>query len=256
METPKSFKLNVLKSPLDNRDWKVSAIYPVRITLPEVVDYRTVMFSIRNQGNQGSCAAMAGSAMKEWQEKIDVNLDDYMSPQFIYNNREDISEEGMNMRDLMEILKEKGDCLEKLFPYGTQGKPSIEIYMNASLYKTLNYAFVDSIDDLKLSLYSNGPCIIAVPVYNFSERMWYQYPGDKLLGGHALCICGYNKEGFIIRNSWGTEWGKDGYCIMPYEDFGMQWEVWTTVDAKSYDPPTPPEPEPKPKKECCLRKIW
>jgi hypothetical protein len=235
------YKLNVLPSPKNKRDWLASEIYP-RAILPEVVDYRPQMQPIRDQGDQGSCAAMAGAAMKEWQEKLDMNLNEYMSPQFIYNSREDLNEEGMYMRDLMAVLKEKGDCLEIMFPYGNMELPSIDALMNASLYKILNYAFIDIIDDLKLSLYSNGPCIIAVPVYNFTERMWFQGSKQNLLGGHALCVVGYNKDGFIIRNSWGTDWGQNGYCIMSYDDFGLQWELWTTVDARSYNPPVPPTP--------------
>lgn len=253
---PKEYKLNVVKSPKDGRDWKVSAIYP-KITLPDIVDHIPNMQPIRDQGTQGSCAAMGGAAMKEWQEKMDIELSEYMSPQFIYNNRETVSEEGMFMRDLMEILKEKGDCIEKIFPYGTMGLPSIEVLMDASKYKILNYASIDSIDDLKISLYTNGPCIIAIPVYNYTNRLWFKRQGDTLLGGHAMCVVGYNKDGFVIRNSWGRGWGIDGYCVMSYEDFGMQWELWTTVDASSFepdpiDPPIPPEPE----KRGCLRKFW
>lgn len=249
------YKLNVKRSPHDIRDWKASAIYP-KMILPDVVDYRDSMQPIRDQGTQGSCAAMAGAAMKEYQELVDIGLNEYMSPQFIYNNREDLNEDGMYMRDLMEILKEKGDCTEKHFPYGRQGKPEIEDYMEASKYKTSNYASVDTIDDLKIALYSNGPCIIAVPVYNYTERMWYQNNGDRFLGGHALAVVGYNEQGFIIRNSWSKSWGDDGYCIMSYEDFGLQWELWACVDADSYAPDPDPEPEPLPDKKSWLSRYW
>jgi C1A family cysteine protease len=246
------YKLNVKRSPKDSRDWKASAIYP-SITLPEVVDYRDKMMPVRDQGNQGSCAAMAGAAMKEYQELVDIGLIEYMSPQFIYNNREDLKEEGMFMRDLMEILKEKGDCTERHFPYGTQSKPEIDDYVEASKYKTLNYASINTIDDLKTALYTNGPCIIALPVYNYTERMWFQYPGEELLGGHALCVVGYNRGGFIIRNSWGESWGDKGYCTMSYADFGLQWEVWSCVDADSFEPP---QPEPEPEKKSWIARNW
>ena len=37
---------------------------------------------------------------------------------------------------------------------------------------------------------------------------------DTLLipdGGHAVCITGYDENGFLIKNSWGEEWGDKGY---------------------------------------------
>jgi len=44
---------------------------------------------------------------------------------------------------------------------------------------------------------------------------------EKCLGGHAILIVGFkeidNKNYFIVRNSWGTEWGDNGYCYMPFE---------------------------------------
>ena len=42
---------------------------------------------------------------------------------------------------------------------------------------------------------------------------------ERALGGHAVCAVGYNdeKRHFIIRNSWGSEWGMEGYFEMPYD---------------------------------------
>jgi len=238
------YKFNVRRSPKDERDWKASAIYP-KITLPIKTDNRELMFTARDQGDQGSCVAMAGSAMKEWQETKEWELNEYLSPQFIYNNREDLDEEGMYMRDLMDILRQKGDCLERLCLYGSFDKPSEVAYRNASYHIVKSYAAVEAIDELKTALYVNGPCVIAVPVYNFTERMWYKRPGEYLLGGHAILVVDYDDEkgGFWIRNSWGEDWGNEGYCFMKYDDFGFIWETWTTIDEKSYNPPVPPEPK-------------
>jgi C1A family cysteine protease len=41
---------------------------------------------------------------------------------------------------------------------------------------------------------------------------------EKLLGGHAVMAVGYNDitQRFIVRNSWGIDWGKKGYFTIPY----------------------------------------
>ncbi|HEX7978506.1 MAG TPA: C1 family peptidase [Gemmatimonadaceae bacterium] len=45
--------------------------------------------------------------------------------------------------------------------------------------------------------------------------------------GHAIALVGYTREGFIIQNSWGTDWGNEGFAILPYEDFLLHaTDVW------------------------------
>lgn len=35
--------------------------------------------------------------------------------------------------------------------------------------------------------------------------------------GHAVAIVGYNDRGFLIKNSWGTDWGLSGYGWVSYD---------------------------------------
>ena len=42
---------------------------------------------------------------------------------------------------------------------------------------------------------------------------------SKALGGHAFCVVGYNEVGFLVQNSWGSEWGKGGFATLPYDDW-------------------------------------
>jgi len=41
----------------------------------------------------------------------------------------------------------------------------------------------------------------------------YDYPCsvDRSDANHAVLVVGYTPEYFIIRNSWGPDWGEDGY---------------------------------------------
>jgi C1A family cysteine protease len=55
---------------------------------------------------------------------------------------------------------------------------------------------------------------------------------EKLLGGHAVMAVGYQHPAkrFIVRNSWGTDWGLDGYFTMPYAyllDGNLSDDFWT-----------------------------
>ena len=250
-------------SPFDKRDWMAETIYSENIQLPETVDYRFQLHAVRNQGLQGTCAAQTAACMKEWQEKKDVDFNQYMSPQFIYNNRENQISEGMYGRDVMRILSNLGSCSEKSYPYHRIDVPEgidKKVYDEAKNYKIKSYAQVNTIDGLKKALYVNGPCYISFIVYNNGIKMWKPKKGDKRLGGHAMTVVGYNKDGFIIRNSWGPYWGDKGYCYYPYSEWGSHMEIWTTIDDMSYQEPevTPVDPtpidnnKPRRRRRCCL----
>tara|TARA_B100000513_G_scaffold171068_1_gene86968 strand:- start:106 stop:999 length:894 start_codon:yes stop_codon:yes gene_type:complete len=232
------FKLNFSPSPDDERDF----IFTSEEEFPEVLDYSEELQAIRNQGSQGSCYAQSACCMKEWQEKRDYGLDEYLSPQFFYNNRFNLYDEnpdndyGMFGRDVMRILKDVGVCLERNYKYGLiQDKKEIaeECYTEALNHRIKGYARVYEKEDLKRSLLKNGPCLIGFPVYNNTPQMWKKRENEQMKGGHAMTVIGYNEEGFIIRNSWGDTWGLNGYCIYPYRDWGSHWEIWTTIDDDS-----------------------
>jgi C1A family cysteine protease len=230
------FTKNTRKSIEDTRDFVGESIFPDNQAVPTTLDLRKSLRPIRNQGSQGSCAAQTSACIKEYHEHIDIDLNRYMSPQFIYNNRTNAGSEGMYGRDVMRILKNVGSCFETDYPYGTiEEKEKIDpnVYEIAKNFRISGYARVMTIDGLKKALYKNGPCYISVPTYNSGTRMWKPVAGVTQEGGHAMTVVGYDVKGFIIRNSWGTDWGDDGYCSFPYEDFGCQWELWTMIDAES-----------------------
>ena len=57
-------------------------------------------------------------------------------------------------------------------------------------------------------------------------------PKEKMLGGHAILAVGYDdtQRRFIIRNSWGPDWGVKGYFTLPYEyvlDSNLADDFWT-----------------------------
>jgi C1A family cysteine protease len=57
---------------------------------------------------------------------------------------------------------------------------------------------------------------------------------DTLIGGHAVIICGYddNTMELILRNSWGTYWGDNGYFYLPYEYLKYCGDLWIITKSK------------------------
>ena len=231
-------QLFVEQSPRDNRDWIAETIFSSSTTYPKKLDLRKDLQDIRNQGNSGTCVAQSATCMKEWQEKKDVNLSAHLSPQFIYNLRSN-KNEGMYGRDLMRILSKIGVCLELDYNYGKkESKEEImknnELLTKANNFKIKSYARINTADTLKKALNQNGPCVICFPVYDHSVTMWKpKKVGQEIIGGHAMAVVGYDEKNFIIRNSWGKNWGNDGYCNYSFNDWGCHWEIWTTIDDKS-----------------------
>jgi len=172
-----NYKFNLQRSPVDKRDFLLSSVYPADVKLPEVYDLRPQMRPIRDQGVQGTCSAQTSAAMKEWQEKVDLGFNEYMSPQFIYNLREMYGTEGMTPRDTMKILNKIGIVPEHHYPYGKiedlhEETLNAELKDEAAKYQIVGYAMVDLLDGLRKALFANGPCYIAFPVYNH-EFIWF-----------------------------------------------------------------------------------
>jgi hypothetical protein len=52
-------------------------------------------------------------------------------------------------------------------------------------------------------------------------------PKDESLGGHAYILVGYNRIGFLVQNSWGTDWGDKGFATLPYDDWlDSAYDAW------------------------------
>jgi len=187
-------------------------------SLPNSFSYKKYLPPILDQGNRSICVPCSLSAHLDWNWAVDHDgrtfKDNGIVLNDIYNAREDKSkDEGMMIKEALDYLRKEG------------------VMSKSGLMKIRGYAKVPSTFGLKYALVMNGPCVGALKVYNESDKFWNrEYPDQPFLGGHAVSIVGYNKEGFIIRNSWGRNWGTSGYTILPYEDANKFLELWTIYD--------------------------
>lgn len=174
--------------------------------LPLTYNYVPVMPPVTDQGSSSKCVCHALTAYLDWNKNQFEG--DNNGGQFdidaLYDIRSDKKSEGIQIKEALSFLRHKG--------------------LNGAKIK--EYALVGSEIALQQALVMNGPCPLALPVKSDGDKFW---KGNSLYGGHCVLAVGYNKDGFILRNSWGKNWGSNGYVILPYKDFGDILEIWTII---------------------------
>lgn len=201
------------------------------------IDLRSECPKVYNQGKLGSCTANALAFGYEFTELSQHNKNEFMpSRLFIYYNEREIentieTDSGASLTDGIKTLKYIGVCPESKWVYDTDKftvKPNVECYEIAKLHQIdIFYAIKQELKQLKAALIQGYPIVFGFTVYSNFEKNSVKDTGimemptedDIIIGGHAVAAVGFDdkKNYFIVRNSWGTEWGDDGYFYMPYD---------------------------------------
>jgi C1A family cysteine protease len=232
----------------DHRDFMYSTVLRIPAKLPKSVDLRPLCSDVEDQGNLGSCTANALVGALEFMEKKDkVPFVDF-SRLFIYYNERVIehsvkSDSGAMIRDGIKTLAKQGVCSEKKWPYIISKftvKPSAACYKEALKYQIISYHRIMTLDEMRACLAEKFPFVFGFTVYESFESQEVAQTGivnmpnsgERQVGGHAVLAVGYDdsKKRFIVRNSWGEEWGMKGYFTIPYDyvaDRNLSDDFWT-----------------------------
>lgn len=127
----------------------------------------------------------------------------------------------------MKTVVEQGVCTLSYFPYDETDYKSAPTSLQqtaASLYKAMEYVKIDGIRSMKDRIASGSGVVLGIKVYadfaNISDsNPIYDKVSGSSLGQHAICLIGYDdsKGAFKFINSWGTDWGLDGYGWISYD---------------------------------------
>lgn len=218
----------------DQRDFVYASIRKA-VELPEFVDLRAKCSPVENQGNLGSCTANAGVGLIEYLDGKDDGTYTELSRLFLYYNTRLIEgsvsyDSGCTIRGTMKSLFKYGVCPESRWPYRVlkyKTKPNTTSYNDATKRKIPGYYALRTLGEIKASLAEGVPVIFGFTVYDSFESEEVErtgilnmpLPDEEVLGGHACLIVGYinDKKVFIVRNSYGKNWGDQGHFYMPYE---------------------------------------
>lgn len=226
--------------PFDQRDYVYEC--DLRDTVPASVDLRTYTGEIEQQGQTGSCTANAMCSAGEMflqsaNQFIDLaRLFNYKTSRKALPQEFQDSDQGSTAREALRAAKNYGIPSETTWPYvesSWNAEPSDAAYAEAKqrtvgAYYRIQHEFnldlqnyniaVEMHQRLKHALASGYPVLVGLYIghalRDIGDKVYPPTgPNNEMWGGHEMLIVGYNADGYIVENSWGRDWGVNGYFI-------------------------------------------
>ena len=205
------------------------------------IDLRKYFPPVGSQ-SMNDCTAWAVSAAKSCLEAMDQQWDPtrpqtMFSPAFIYPQINNGKDEGSSLVAAALLLENLGAATLKTTPYKPKDfstQPSEFAFTEALRFKNRGTYILENRELIKVALRENLPVIIGArltPLFfsgtaesytsaMHAEGMLLRKP-DQPHAMHAMVIVGYDDQlgRFLLRNSWGEDWGRAGYCWVDYSCF-------------------------------------
>jgi C1A family cysteine protease len=221
----------------------------IKNPLPERVSLEKYCPKRLNQGEQGSCVgwgnAYAARTILESQRTGKAPDQVAFSPSYLYNQISLEGCQGSYIENAMEVMQGQGVLPLSQFPYNAQScsnQPTPSQKQSASQFKMTGYNRLTKSGDnqevdmlaMKQNLAQGAPVVVGMMVGGsfmqpmMGEEVWVPSANDYNMmnfGGHCMAVVGYddfkygNEGAFLLMNSWGNEWGKNGMAWIRYKDF-------------------------------------
>jgi hypothetical protein len=237
--TKKSLE-HVLDALPDVLDFRDRMFEPTLVQVPReqpLERYRALSVPVLDQGSEGACTGFALATVAH-HLLLTTHADPLeVSPWMVYRMAQRYDEwpgerySGSSARGAMKAWHKHGLCGVKLWKKSRK-RLDATITEDATLRPLGAYLRVNHRD-----LVAMHAALAEVGVLLATARVhtgWGRVGRDGVIpfhegeiGAHAFAIVGYDAHGFWIQNSWGKDWGKDGFCRVSYDDWLMNGsDVW------------------------------
>lgn len=231
--------------------FKLLNVPPLRQTLsrkalPASIDWREdgAVSKVTDQGQCGSCWAFALTAALESyvMRAPGVSRDVDLSEQVMVSCSGIGSCDGGTLDG--DFIRNVGIPPEKFYPYSAQNGSCEDVKegWQQSAFKINTWGSVPkSLSAIKAALVQYGPLPTALWVYEdlmHYKSGVYSYTSGRKLGGHAILLVGYDdaEQCFILKNSWGDDWGEKGFFKVAYSEINTVVTMGLMTIAYTSDP--------------------
>ena len=247
------------------------------LLLPPAADLSALFPPAKDQGDQSSCVgwsvgyAMRGYYANRAQGRTADRDPILLSPSFVYNQIADPSEGcdgGSEIADALTLLRDLGTVPMTRFPYrdsDCRRRPPAEVKREAGAWRIQSWRTVDITGPaaIKEQIAKGDPVVIGMYVNDAFTEMTgpavFRDTGHDG-GGHAMVVVGYDdrKRAFRLINSWGREWGENGFGWVSYDSFKARVDEAYVASVPNLPPlanttappaPVPPHDDPAPPPE-------
>jgi cathepsin F len=232
--SPEEFKTIYLGAKRNERRTDVEVLTPPNVDVPQTFDWRNqnppMVTPVKNQEQCGSCWAFSATenieSMYCMSKQMDCSQLPPLAPQQIVDcDTTDDGCDGGNTETAYQYVQSAGGLEdESNYPYtGQDGNCNFnqaEVAVQISGWKYITQNSDEGV--MQSSLVSVGPLSICV----YAEP-WQEYTGGVLMASdcqgqidHCVQLVGYDMTAstpfWSVRNSWGTDWGENGYIRLQY----------------------------------------
>ncbi|MBT4651750.1 PEGA domain-containing protein [Candidatus Woesearchaeota archaeon] len=258
LESPTKEELEISKIILRQRKQEgVAPTSEIKDRLPDFFDWRSqhgqnYLTPIKNQANCGGCWAFGALAVLEghinaYYNNPYLNLD--FSEQDLISCFKGNGCRGANSDEIKNLfsnyLQATGVSTETCFSYSATNDNCNNKCSDwqEDVWKINSWENVDlTTDKIKRALIENGPIevgmIVYVDLFAYSGGV-YKHTTNQITGYHAVVIIGFGEsdgiEYWIVKNSWGQDWGEEGYFRIEVGDSMI--DSWFAYAIKEPNPP-------------------
>ena len=205
------------------------------VTLPSEMDLSPFFPLPGSQGEQASCVGWATAyALKSYQERLEMGWEftpnHLFSPAFIYNQLNGGQDRGARIDLALQLIVTQGAATLASMPYDVddfRSQPSASARQEAAGFRAAASTRINSSRDVRAYLAARTPVVAHLEICeNFDDLQGSNAVYNSFVGaceGHAVTFTGYDDNlfggAFRVLNSWGQDWGDEGYFWLPYDFF-------------------------------------